>query len=225
MMNRFIRLLALFSITVFFITGCAQQPAYDYSAFKAAKPRSILILPPKNSSPDVTASYAMLSQMTQPIAEAGYYIVPVALMDSAFKENGVHNAAEAQAISPVKLREIFGADAALYTEITEYGTSYKIISSETAVTAKAQLIDLRSGAVLWSGSARASSAENQNNGNNGLAGMLIKALVDQVVNNLTDNSYLYAGVASQRLLSPGSNGRILYGPYSPYYGQDKLPPR
>ncbi len=205
------------------LSGCANQAAYfDYAPLRAAHPASILVLPPVNRSPDVNATYAMLAQMTYPLAEAGYYVVPVALMDHAFKENGVQNAAETQALAPPKLREIFGADAALYTEITEYGARYQVISSETAVAARTKLVDLRTGAILWSGSARASSAENRNNNTGGgLAGLLVTALVEQVVNNLADNSYTYAGIASKRLLLPGTNGQILFGPYSPRYEQAK----
>lgn len=47
-----------------------------------------------------------------------------------------------------KLREIFGADAALYMDIKQYGTSYSLITSESRVTAEARLVDLRSGQLL-----------------------------------------------------------------------------
>lgn len=200
------------------LSSCVQMPAYDYTALNAAKPRSILILPPTNSSPEVKAGAAVLSQMTYPLAETGYYVVPVALMDAAFKENGVVTAADAQAISPEKLRAIFGADAALYTDITEYGTSYKLIRSETAVTLKTKLVDLRTGTLLWEGSARASSAEQQNGNSGGLVGMLVQAAIEQVANNLSDASFTYAGTASNRLLQPRPAG-LLYGPRSPFYGK------
>lgn len=201
------------------LNACVTAPAYDYTALRAAQPVSILVLPPTNLSPDVRASYALLAQMTYPLAEAGYYVVPVALMDAAFKENGVHNPAEAQSISAEKLHAIFGADAALYTEITEYGSSYQLIMSETAVAAHSRLVDLRSGMLLWEGNARASSAEQQSHNNGGLAGLLVQALVDQVVNNIMDQAYTYAGLTSQRLLSPRPAG-LLYGPRSPHYGKE-----
>jgi hypothetical protein len=217
----YLRWTSLFFLTVI-ITGCVSAPPKDYSAFRAAQPKSILILPPDNKSPDVKATYAMLAQMTRPIAEAGYYVIPVTLMETAFKENGVHIAAEAQSISPNKLQEIFGADAALYTEITEYGSQYKLIASEAVVAARARLVDLRTGTVLWTGEARASSSENQSAHNQGgLAGLLIGAIVDQVINNIVDNSYQYAGIASYRLLSAGGNG-IIYGHRSPYFHQDNI---
>jgi hypothetical protein len=204
------------------LSACVSQPSYDYSALRAASPLSILILPPKNLTPDVKATYSLLAQMTKPLAEAGYYVVPVALMDAAFKENGVYNPDEAQNISAQKLRSIFGADAALYTDITEFGNTYRLITAETVVAARCKLIDLRTGTLLWEGSARASSAEQQNTGNNGgLAGLLIQAAVQQIANSMLDNSYTYAGITSQRLLSPHKGGGLLPGPRSPLY--DKVP--
>ncbi len=149
--------------------GCAPTKSVDYSAFKQAKPRSILVLPPLNESPDVKATYSMLSQVTFPLAEAGYYVVPVALADETFRQNGLTSAGDVHQVSPAKLREIYGADAALYVTVSDYGTRYMVISSATIVTASAKLVDLRSGTTLWTGSATASSEEG-NGGNNGLRG-------------------------------------------------------
>lgn len=202
------------------LVGCATQPAYDYAELRAASPASILVLPPANDSTEVNATYALLAQMTSPLAEAGYYVVPVALMDATFKENGVYEPEDAQKISLDRLRSIFGADAALYTEITEYGSSYKVLLSETAVSVTGRLIDLRTGKLLWEGKARASSAEQQGYNSGGITGLLVQALVEQVINDVADSSYRYAGIASLRLLSPASGG-LLPGPRSPDYGLDE----
>lgn len=202
-------------------TGCAKPVPYDYSAFKQSRPKSILVLPPVNSSPDVKAPYSMLAQMSFPLAESGYYVYPVAVANEAFRENGLSNPAEIHNVPFNKLQQIFGADAALYVDIKEYGTSFKLLSSEVAVMAEARLVDLKSGQILWSGSARASSAENNNNSSGGLAGLLVKAIIDQIANTLTDKGHTYAGITSQRLLTAGGgNGRLLYGPRSPKYGTD-----
>ncbi|MBS0544377.1 MAG: DUF799 family lipoprotein, partial [Proteobacteria bacterium] len=91
-------------------TGCAAPgPSYDYSAFKQSRPASLLVLPPLNSSPDVGATYSMLSQVTLPLAESGYYVLPVSLVDETFHQNGLHNPAEMHDVKLQKLREIFGA--------------------------------------------------------------------------------------------------------------------
>lgn len=202
--------------------GCAAQKPYDYSAFREARPASILVLPPLNSSPDINATYSMLAQTTGPLAESGYYVFPVTLVDETFKQNGLTSPADIHEVPIAKLREIFGADAALYINVKQYGTSYVVISSETRVTAEAKLIDLRSGHTLWSGAATASSAEGDSN-NGGLIGMLVKAAVRQIIETVSNQGHLIAGKTSARLLSAGRPNGILYGPRSPMYLKDGVP--
>jgi hypothetical protein len=211
-------LMAVLALTL--LAGCATQKSIDYSAYKQARPRSIVVLPPLNNSPDVKATYSMLSQVSFPLAEAGYYVVPVALAAETFRQNGVSTPADAHEVSPKKLREIFGADAALYITVTKYGTSYMVLSSATVVTAGAKLVDLKTGTTLWTGSASASSEEGNNN-NAGLIGMLVSAAVKQIISSAQDDAgYPIAGITSQRLLSAGHSAGLLYGPRSPKYGTD-----
>ena len=202
-------------------TGCATQKAYDYTAFKQSRPASILVLPPLNSSPDVAATYSMLSQVTLPLAESGYYVFPVSLVDETFRQNGLNNPAEMHEVKLQKLREIFGADAALYINVKQYGTSYAVISSESRVTAEARLIDLRSEQVLWSGAATASSAEGRNSGG-GLVGLLVQSVISQIIESTLNQSHPIAGITSQRLLAAGRPNGILYGPRSPKYKTDGI---
>ncbi|WP_426153431.1 DUF799 domain-containing protein [Pseudomonas sp. DC3000-4b1] len=200
--------------------GCVPMKTVDYQAYKQARPRSIVVLPPLNESPDVKATYSMLSQVTVPLAEAGYYVVPVALMDETFRQNGVTAAGDIHQLPSAKLREIYGADAGLYITVSDYGTKYMVLSSATIVTAHARLVDLKTGTTLWTGAASASSQENQNNGG-GLVGMLIVAAVNQIIASAVDDAgYPIAGITSSRLLSAGHPAGLLYGPRSPRYGSD-----
>ena len=208
-------------VSILALAGCpAPQQNIDYTAFRASKPRSILVLPPLNNSPDVLATYSVLSTVTQPLAEAGYYVFPVALVDQTFKENGLLNPGEMHQAPLNKLLEIFGADATLYVTITQYGSSYKVLSSEIRVTAYAKLVDNRNGLVLWHGAATASDSEGGNSGG-GLAGALISALVKQIVSNIGDQAHTVAHTASWRLLQARPNG-LLYGPRSPLYEKTEL---
>lgn len=219
MIARTVKLMAgLLALAV--LGGCVSPKTVDYSAYKQARPKTILVLPPLNNSPDVKASYSMLSQVTYPLAEAGYYVLPITLVDETFRQNGLTTPADIHQAPANKLQEIFGADAALYITVTDYGTRYMIISSETVVTATAKLVDLKSGTTLWTGSARASSEEGGNNGGGSLVGMLITAAVKQVINSSTDAGHPIAGVTSARLLSAGQPAGLLYGPRSPKYGTD-----
>ena len=218
MMPRFMALSAAF-LSLALLGGCAAPKTIDYAAFKQSRPKSLLVLPPINESPEVQASYSLVSQVTYPLAEAGYYVLPIALVDETFRQNGLTTANDIQAVAPAKLQQIFGADAGLYITITEYGTQYMLISSDTAVTATAKLVDLKTGTTLWTGVARASSEEGNSNAG-GIVGMLITAAVKQVINSSTDAAHPIAGVASARLLSAGQRTGILYGPRSPKYGSD-----
>lgn len=217
-MNRILKISACLALAVL-AAGCVTPKSVDYSAFKQSKPRTIVVLPPLNESPDVKATYSMLSHVTYPLAEAGYYVLPVTLVDETFRQNGLTTAGDIHAVQPAKLRDIFGADAALYITVTRYGTSYMVISSATVVTANAKLVDLKTGTTLWTGSASASSEEGKSN-SGGLLGMLISAAVNQIINSATDASHTIAGITSQRLLSSGPPAGLLYGPRSPRYGSD-----
>lgn len=199
------------------LMGCAAPPKpKDYSAFRAADPKAILILPPKNSSPDVNATYGVYSQTSHPVAEAGFYVLPISLVDEHFKTQGMTAADDIHAIDIGKLREVFGADAALYIDIKEYGPKYYVIGSATIVAAEGRLVDLRTGHELWRGVARASSEEqSQNSG--GIAGMLITALVKQLMSVAMDQSYPIAGMATQRLLSVQGTDALIPGPRHPAY--------
>lgn len=211
--------LLVMAVVVVTLGACATATPYDYTAYKQNRPVSMLVLPPLNETPEVVATYGVLSQATFPLAEAGYYVVPVSLMDETFRQNGLNNPAEIHDVSPQKLREIFGADAAVYIKITQYGTSYAVIASDTRVTVQARIMDLRTGDLLWQGSATAASSESKSSNQGGLVGLLVQAIVTQIVETAADTSIVYAGIASQRLLSPRPNG-ILYGPRSPNYQKD-----
>jgi hypothetical protein len=217
MMRRILKLAACVVPAVLFV-GCATQKApYDYTAFKAAKPRSILVLPPLNNSPEVKATNSVYAQVTYPLAEAGYYVLPVALVGETFKQNGLTNAADIHAVDIRKLGDIFGADAALYVTISNYGASYTVVNSVVVVSVNAKLVDIKTGTVLWTGAASASNNEGGNNGGGGLVGALVAAAVKQIINSVSDTSHPVAGVANSRLLSAGQANGILYGPRSENY--------
>lgn len=206
----------LLAIAALVLTGCAQPPKKDYSAYKAADPKTILILPPRNSTPEVGASYSFYSSTQSPVAESGYYVLPITLVNEHFKTNGLTVPDDIHQVDRAKLREVFGADAALYINVSDYGQRYFVIGSASVVTADARLVDLRTGTELWSGKATASSEEGNNN-QGGLAGLLIGALVKQMLGTMTDQSYTIAKMTTTRLLSANVPGSLLPGPRSPNY--------
>ncbi|MGW8629735.1 DUF799 domain-containing protein, partial [Streptomyces albidoflavus] len=198
MIEKFLRLFGL-AVMGTVLSGCAVKP-YDYTAFKGSNPRSILVLPPTNDSPDVRASESVYAQVTKPVAESGYYVFPVAVVSETFKSNGLIEPSDIQAVSLAKLNEVFGPDAVLYLSVREYGTKYQVILSDSRVTVDGRLLDAKTGQLLWQGSATASSSE-QSGANGNIFALLIQAAVNQIVNTATNRSHIVAPLTTHRLLS------------------------
>ena len=197
------------------LAGCATTKPYDYTNYRAHPPRSILVLPPVNESTDVRGTYGYLSTVTRPLAELGYYVYPVVVVDQFFKENGMPGPGEMVQAPLGKIREIIGADAVLYITLRQYGTKYQVLASVTVVSAAARLVDTRTGTLLWEGTvvAEANSGESGN-----LLGDMLSAVVSQIVGYSTDQARSLAEQANVQYATKDRG--LLHGPYSPRYGQE-----
>jgi hypothetical protein len=191
------------------LTGCVAP--YDYTNFRAHPPRSILVLPPLNESTAVEGTYGYLSTVTMPLAEMGYYVYPVVVVDQFMKENGLPTAGEMHQAPLDKIRDIFGADAVLYVTLKQYGTKYQVINSATIVTLYAKLVDTQTGLVLWEGTA---TAQQNSSGSGNIFADLVVAAVSQAVNSSTDQAHDVSRMANTMLLKTKDHG-LLYGPYYP----------
>lgn len=192
------------------LVGCATNP-YNYTALQESSPRSILVLPPTSDAIDINAGYTFISTITKPLAEKGYYVFPVAVVDTFLKENGVTDAQTMHSISLDKFSENIGADSILYVHINDWGQKYQVLSSVTVVDANVRLVDGRTGTLLWD--KRISLSRGSSDGGGGLAGMLVGALVNQIVGSKIDLTHSLSAEASTSAINNKSNG-LLPGPYS-----------
>jgi len=197
-------------------TGCKTKP-YDYTNFRAHHPRSILVLPPLNESTAIEATYGYLSTVTMPLAEMGYYVYPVAVIDHFLKENGMPTAGEMHQVPLNKVDEIIGADAVLYITVEQYGTKYQVINSASIVRARGKLVDVKTGTVLWEG---VGAAQEDSGGSGNIIGDLISAALTQVINSSTDRAHKIAPMANVDLLMMENRG-LLYGPRHPKFATQK----
>ncbi len=197
------------------VTGCATQP-FDYSALKAANPQSILVIPPMNNSVEVNAPYIFISSISSALAEKGYYVFPVALVDQFMKDNGLPTPAEMNAAPLDKLQSIFGADAVLYVTIDDWGQQYQVLSSVAVVSSHWRLVDARTGLELWSG--RAYAQESSGDGGGGLGGMLVSAVVTQIAGSISDPTPRLSKIATYSAVNNQRVG-LLPGPYLRAKGQ------
>ena len=208
-MKAFLLIPGLLVVLVAF-TGCTTPEAYDYTNFRAHPPRSVLVLPPLNESTDVRGTYSCLSTVTRPLAEMGYYVFPVVVVDEFMKENGLPTAGEMHQAPLDKIHDAFGADAVLYLTLKQYGSKYQVVTSTVIVSVEGKLVDVRTGTTLWEGSA---NVQQSSSGGGGLAD-LIAAAVDQVINSSTDQAHNITQQANTRMLTTKDQG-LLYGPYHP----------
>lgn len=194
---------------VLFITACATDP-YDYTALNASKPRSILVLPPVSDAVDLSSTYTFLSTISKPLAEKGYYVFPVAVIDTFLKENGLAQPEDMNAVPLDKLFENIGPDAVLYVHIKDWGQKYQVISSNTVVNSTARLVDARTGTLLWE--TNIALSQGSSNGGGGFAGMLVGALVQQVVGSKVDLTVGLSSSANTAAINNRQAG-LLAGPY------------
>jgi len=194
-------------------TACATP---DYSAFREHKPRSILVLPPLNESVDVEATYSWLTTATAPLAETGYYVFPVAMVDAFMKDNGLPSAGEMREVSVGRLGEVFGADAVLYVTLEKWGQQYVVLSSNTVVKAVATLVDVATGTQLWKWQI---DHVESSGGSGDLVADLVIAVVEQIVDTATDQTHQTARRANFLLFHNEKTG-LPYGPYHPKHETD-----
>ena len=203
-------------LTTFFliiiISGCAStEPPYDYSVLQKVAPRSILVLPPINNTIEVNAPYTYLSTITKPLAEKGYYVFPVAVVDSFLKENGLPTPTEMHGITLDKIDEIIGADAVLYVELSEWGQKFQVLSSVAVVRGNIKLVSVKTGELLWDSPINAQYNPNNNSGG-GLVGALVGAIVSQIIGEITDNTLPVSRIANETAINSKNRG-LLNGPY------------
>ena len=203
---------------LFTVLGCGPKPT-DYALYLQHMPRSILVLPPLNESVEVTASEAFLSTVTMPLAECGYYVFPVAMVDAILKENGVPTAYEMHQVSLQKLGEVFGADAVLYIVINKWTTTYAVVDSSTTVSLEYRLVDTDAGAILWHRiqTVQVSSSQNQSN----ILGMVVAASIRAAMSTSGKLEPEVARYANFQVFNLPSHG-LLRGGLHPNHEKEQL---
>jgi hypothetical protein len=154
------------------------------------------VLPPINESTAVEGTYGFLTTVSRPLAERGYYVFPVDVIDRLMHENGLPGAGEMHEVALEKLREITGADAVLYLVLHQYGSKFQVLSSNTVVRVSARLVDTRTGTVLWEG---LGNAQQGSNGSGNLLADLLAAAITQVVNSKLDPAHQVSRLANAQL--------------------------
>jgi hypothetical protein len=101
----------------------------------------------------------------------------------------------------------------LYVSIEDWGQKYQLIQSVTKVHATLKLVDVKSGELLWDSTAIAQ--ESSGDGGSDLIGMLVMAVIDQVLDStIADPTPRLARQANNAAIDSQLRG-MLDGPYKP----------
>jgi hypothetical protein len=210
------RLLALLLGASFL--GACTAPATNYGPYLDHMPRSILVLPPLNHTTDVDAGGTFLSTISRPLAECGYYVYPVAVVEAMMQENGLPTPADMHQVPPGKLAEVFDADAALYVVIKEWTTRYVLIDTTTVVTLDYRLVDLKTSTELWHQQMRMQQSSSA--GSRSALEMMVGALVKAIAKSVSTPERGVAVQANSKMFADPRKG-LLKGPHHPEFAKEQ----
>jgi hypothetical protein len=167
---------ALVFLSALLLSGCATQlPKQDLSAFNAAKPRSILVVPAANKSLDVDAPNYLLTTLTVPLAEKGYYVFPVHTAKTVLEQEGFYDGDQVQKQPPERLAQLFGADAVLFVTINRWDAQYAVLATTVTVDFDYRLV-YKDGTEIWKANKKMQYSPQQQNAGSPLANLIASAV-------------------------------------------------
>jgi len=202
----------LLCLLVVVLSGCASAPAKkDLSAFNAAAPRSILVVPAINKSLDVDAPNYLLSTLTVRLAEKGFYVFPVNTAKFVLEQEGYYEGEQIHRQPPETLAKLFGADAVLYVTINRWDAQYAILAATVTVEFDYRMVG-KDGTEIWQAKQRMQySPQNNNSGGSPLA-LLIAAAINAAITRAAPNYLPLTQQANRQVFVLGPNA-IPNGPY------------
>lgn len=195
------------------ISGCAtRRPPQDMTAFNAAAPRSILVVPVVNKSLDVDAPNYLLATLAVPLAERGYYVFPVNTTKIVLEQEGLYEGDAIHAQPAADLAKLFGADAVLYVTINRWDAQYVLLSTIVTVDFSYRIVH-KDGNTIWKSNQRMQYQPQQANTGNPIAN-LIAAAVTAALARAKPNYMPLARQANGIVFVTGPDA-IPRGPYGP----------
>ena len=91
-----------------------------YPKMYEEKPVTLLVMPPINNSNNVEAKDLLYTSISQPLAEAGYYVISPHLAMEIFKSESAYDAENFIDQNVGAFGRVFGADAVVFSVIDEW---------------------------------------------------------------------------------------------------------
>jgi cell division protein FtsN len=112
--------------------------------------QTVAILPVDVKKKDQKETASMLRQgLYSHLKASNFNLLERYVVDGLLKQHNLTNPADFLKINPMRFAEILGADAVLISRINKVQRSYLIIHSSIEIGVSAQLVDTRTGEILW----------------------------------------------------------------------------
>lgn len=114
------------------------------------QPRSILVLPPINTSitPEATAYY--MATIETPLSAAGYHMLPAESVSNTIKQKGLTDTQVLYTVPLKTLYEYFGSDAVLYTRIKQWEVADTGLISRLIISIESEIMSTKTSKQIWS---------------------------------------------------------------------------
>lgn len=191
------------AIATISLTGCAVTPRPGMTDQDIG---SILIVPPVNESNQVGSELLLLSGMSYPIAERGYYVFPVDTVKMVLESEGLYEPERVQQMNPEELCKLFSSDSVLFVKILTWDAKYVFLSTATTVEAQYTLYKADGQKVFEDTFV---SVMDTQGGGSGLTGLIAKAIM-ATVQRAKPNYRVPADIVNMSVVQ-----RWVPGPYDP----------
>lgn len=180
-------LLLLAGILVFLSCTPRMTKIEAFPEMYSEDPLTVIVLPPYNQSTAAEAKDYYTTTISEPLANAGFYVYSVEVIHDILKQEGLYDIESYDSIPLDKFNEYFGADAVLFIDILEWNTSYRIVSGSVTVSVDFKLVSTKTKEILWSYRGKIKVDTSGDSGNaKGLAGLIAIVATTAIKTATTD---------------------------------------
>ena len=134
------------------ISACATdlQTKVAGNLMALSKNQTVAILPIETSDPKQKEMAEMFRQgLFANLKQSKFHLLERYIVDGLLKQNNLTDPSTLLAINPMQFGEILGVDAIVFSRINKVERSYFIVHSSIELSVSVQMVDTRSGEILW----------------------------------------------------------------------------
>lgn len=149
--NSFMQKLAV-CILALSVSACATdlQTKVAGNLLALSKNQTVAILPIETSDPGQKEMAEMFRQgLYANLKQSKFHLLERYVVDGLLKQNKLTDPSTLLAINPMQFGEILGVDAIVFSRINKVERSYFILHSSIELSVSVQMVDTRSGEILW----------------------------------------------------------------------------